>query len=214
MRKFLHFVPALMLVVVALPAAAEVDIPNLKVTAPTVVGTTTATTSHSITVQSIEGETMSFDVDSRTVMPLNLMDGAYVRVEFHTMDNGNYLAKRVTPLTSMEVDKLQESGVLRPQAEVQVGEHNEMYAENTMEHPEGYGDHRAHAETEAHEQHDQYAQNEPTTTTTETHADESAMGEERTEQELPRTGSYLPALAGLALVTLALGAWLMRRRTT
>src|SRR5436309_15281975 len=65
---------------------------------PVVLGQVTSTNSHTVTVVTGEGETMPFEFDSRTVMPMNMETGTRVRVEFHHLENGMHLARRITPI--------------------------------------------------------------------------------------------------------------------
>ena len=76
-------------------------VPNLQ-NPPSVTGTVVSMTDHSMTVNSDDGEKITFEVDSRSVMPTRLEEGQRVRVEFHLMDNGLYLTKRVVPMEPYE----------------------------------------------------------------------------------------------------------------
>jgi len=65
---------------------------------PVILGHVVGATSHSVTVSTPEAERITFEFDSRTVMPRQLVEGTPVRVEFHLMDNGMHHAGRITPL--------------------------------------------------------------------------------------------------------------------
>ena len=64
---------------------------------PTISGTVASATEHSVVVNTDGNETMSFEVDSRSVVPTELPAGTRVRVEFHLMESGKYHAARITP---------------------------------------------------------------------------------------------------------------------
>ena len=65
---------------------------------PVILGEVTDATEHSVTLNTARGEHMTFETDSRSVMPINLASGARVKIEFHLMDNGMNHAGRITTL--------------------------------------------------------------------------------------------------------------------
>jgi len=65
---------------------------------PVILGEVVNTSEHSVTLTTARGETMTFETDSRTVMPVELASNARVKVEFHLMDNGMHHAGRITTL--------------------------------------------------------------------------------------------------------------------
>jgi hypothetical protein len=71
---------------------------------PMILGEVTDATEHSVTLNTARGEHMSFETDSRTVMPMNLGAGSRVKVEFHLMDNGMHHAGRIATLQPGSAD--------------------------------------------------------------------------------------------------------------
>ncbi len=67
---------------------------------PVILGEVSESSEHSVTLNTARGEHMEFEIDSRTVMPLRLSDGARVKVEFHLMDNGMHHAGRISALAA------------------------------------------------------------------------------------------------------------------
>ena len=72
-------------------------LPN-QVKPPMIYGTVVSTTDRSVTVNSVDDEPITFDIDSRSVMPARLDEGQNVKVEFHMTESDHYLAKRVIPI--------------------------------------------------------------------------------------------------------------------
>lgn len=80
------------------------DPPPSVQTVPLVLGEVTNVTSHSVVVRTTRGETMTFETDSRTVMPTNLVPGRPVKIEFHLMENGTHHAGRITVIETGSKD--------------------------------------------------------------------------------------------------------------
>lgn len=167
------------------------DAPPPVVTAvPLVLGEVTDVTSHSVTVRTTRGELMKFETDSRTVMPMNLMIGRRVNVEFHLMENGSHHAGRITMIEpgSADWERYDQERSLAPQptGSMEGSEQNERHEAMTSG-TEGRSKHQAENRLESES-------TENATTTS---------GE--TREELPRTASHQPLLLGLGLAALALG---------
>src|SRR5205085_8989166 len=133
---------------------------------------------------------MTFEFDSRTVMPAGLENGERVKIEYRILDSGLHLAQRVTPLTvgSRDWTTLDREMSMVPQEE---GGNGMMVASTVPERGE---------QTERHEQMTSVTNEE-----NETPAQERA--EEQTEnnnqqggtmqekhENMPRTASQLPWL--------------------
>jgi len=199
---------------------------------PVVLGEVTAVNGHSVTVQTTEGESMPFEYDSRTVMPLNLDSGTRVRIEFHMLDSGLHLAKRITPLTVGSKDwklmdtRMTESSWREMQNEAEEREAEQAEAGRTT---------AANYEPNEHHDNDALAQNEnehhDAAMTNDHDADDKAKAsdaaEDRADQtqkdadrdhdrsrEMAATASNLPLVlcAGLLLLALAGGLRFVRRR--
>src|SRR4051812_1703425 len=61
---------------------------------PMIYGTVVSTSDRSLTLNSADGEPISLDVDSRSVMPARLDEGQSVKVDFHMTEDGHYMARR------------------------------------------------------------------------------------------------------------------------
>jgi hypothetical protein len=174
---------------------------------PQITGTLVSMTDHSMVVNTDDGERMSFEYDSRSLVP-ELPAASRVKIEFKLMENGNYHAERVVPIRL-------------PSGEIATGELRTYYDENAdvdqplaerTETSSTYRDesHDAHAdllasnETPAETHHDVVAQNE---------TDADATTADRNDDTLPRTASAQPLIGALGMLALA-GAvtlWALRR---
>lgn len=67
-------------------------------TQPMVSGSVVSSTDHSVVLHTDEGETMTFIMDSHSVVPEHMDPGMRVSIEFRAMENGAFLAQRVIPL--------------------------------------------------------------------------------------------------------------------
>ena len=186
---------------------------------PVVLGEVTGVTSHSATVRTTRGESMNFETDSRTVMPMNLMTGRRVKVEFHLMQNGAHHAGRITVIEpgSKDWDRYDEELTMIPRIDEDSEDHadhtamaddHESHATNGHR-TNGDGDARATNELRSDQnQSDQNPSDRDEGTVTRTDDDD--------RDELPRTASRQPLLLGAGLAALALGlvvAFARRRRT-
>jgi len=73
-------------------------------TTPVILGEVAEWTEHSVTVNTARGEHMTFETDSRTVMPASFRTGDPVKIEFHLMDNGMHHAGRIATINSGSQD--------------------------------------------------------------------------------------------------------------
>lgn len=188
----------------------EPALPNLN-TVPVVLGEVTDVTSHSVMVKTTRGEAMSFETDSRTVMPTHLASGSRVKIEFHLMDNGSHHAGRVTVIEtgSADWDRYQrELAAAPPPPYVEPTGTASSTATNTSADE--------NSSTNA-ERTDRTANStDPTTATHQTNQVAETSTDETRDDELPRTASRQPLLLGLglAVATLGVGLALTRRRRT
>lgn len=164
---------------------------------PMIYGNVVSVTDHSMTVASIQGERITFDVDSRSVMPARLDEGNGVKVEFHLMESGRYLAKRVTPVQPGEMPTAM----------------NQPYEETTTTSSTTY------ETTPAHQHGQEVVATETTTSTTTTEQTDATTTEGVTnvladEGALPSTASPRPLIEWLGALGIASGTvlWLLRRR--
>ncbi len=83
-----------------LPQNAQRNLPPSAVPQiePIVLGTVTGTSAHTVDVSTTTGEHVTFEFDSRTVMPSNLDGDTRVKVNFKLLDSGLHLAQRITRL--------------------------------------------------------------------------------------------------------------------
>jgi LPXTG-motif cell wall-anchored protein len=169
---------------------------------PVILGEVTNVTSHSVAVRTTRGEAMSFETDSRTVMPLNLMMAKRVKVEFHLMENGTHHAKRVTVIEpgSFDWERYDEELAMVPYSTERTDlasaetERTESTMGNGTDGTDGTngsdGDvSRAREDADAN-------RNELRSDAAGTNGDD----------ELPRTASRQPLLLGLGLAALATAA--------
>lgn len=103
MSRNLLAVAGVLAIVCASPAFADTQEVQDAVTPivrvePVILGHVQSTGTHSVSVATSSTETMTFEFDSRTVMPRELADGTPVRIDFRLMDNGDHFANRVTPI--------------------------------------------------------------------------------------------------------------------
>jgi len=179
---------------------------------PMILGEVVNSTEHSVTLNTARGENMSFETDSRTVMPIDLTTGQRVKIEFHLMDNGMHHAGRIATLQpgSKEWTRLEQ------QLSMQEQERNEQMAMNSNETPattttvttdNGSTDNAL------------ISSSEPTTTSTtdmnanQTNADRTEDANENTSGELPRTASNRSwmLVLGLGVFAAAFGQRMVRK---
>src|SRR5436190_19634811 len=99
MRRPLLAIATVLAFVLASPCIAHsADDNGMSGGQPLILGKVTHMTSHSIVVLTRDGESLPIEFDSRTVMTTTMPTGCRVRVEFRLLDNGRYLAQRITPL--------------------------------------------------------------------------------------------------------------------
>ena len=96
---------------------------------PTITGTVVSSTQHALVLNSSDGDQVTFDMDSRTMVPQDMTEGRMMRVEFNTMDSGHFLAKRVTPIYSEVVGQPLTSMRTDIDEHVRAGDENAAQAE-------------------------------------------------------------------------------------
>lgn len=197
-------------------------------TMPVILGEVASTTEHSVTLNTARGETMTFETDSRTVMPLSLQESQPVRVEFHLLDNGMHHAGRIATITagSSEYDRLQqqlaanrERRAAEEAAAAQMAQNEQQAQGGTTESQSALGENatpqgQSNVETTREEQaeHDRAmgenngaANSEPSGT---------ANDDANSRKELPQTGDsrVWMLIVGLGLFAAAFGQRMFRRR--
>jgi LPXTG-motif cell wall-anchored protein len=184
--------------------------PPMVQTTPVVLGEITGVTSHSATVRTTRGETMNFETDSRTVMPMNLMTEKRVKVEFHLMENGNHHAGRITVIEpgSKDWDRYDEELTMVPRIDESMEQHASLEGDR-HEH------HDASMTNDGNHDNDGEARNELRSNTSDRDESTANRNDDEDKDELPRTASRQPLLLGAGLAALALGlvvAFARRRR--
>jgi LPXTG-motif cell wall-anchored protein len=69
---------------------------------PLIMGTIVSVDEQNVVVDTHDGSTVSFMIDSRTMMPSNMAAGLPVKVQFKVLDSGSYMAQRFTPVIGEE----------------------------------------------------------------------------------------------------------------
>ena len=207
---------------------------------PVVLGLATGRTAHTVNVRTSTGESMTFEYDSRTVMPLDLDDQTHVRVEFKLTDSGLHLAQRITRVGPGSADW----DVIEQHAEAPMSDDDRVVAGNrTMDdneamnadHHEMNADHHAmdadHHEMNAdnhdmnaehHDMSDADRKDEMRERASSTGGDDRAADAQLASnaghdtddkhEKMPSTASELPWVLSLGLLALAGSAWLVMRR--
>ena len=67
---------------------------------PMIAGRVVAVNDHRIVVDTDQGQRVALEMDSRTMVPVNLASGMTVRVDYRTMEDGPKYAKRITLINS------------------------------------------------------------------------------------------------------------------
>lgn len=102
MSRITLAVAGVLAIVTAAPVFAEVvnlhPVTPIKRVEPVVLGYASEVGTHTLRVDVPRAEAMTFEFDSRTVMPRELQTGTPVRIDFRILDNGMHFANRVTPI--------------------------------------------------------------------------------------------------------------------
>jgi LPXTG-motif cell wall-anchored protein len=205
---------------IAGPLAAQTSVnspPPVGPNIPIVLGEVTDVTSHSVVVRTTRGENMTFETDSRTVMPMpmQMTAGRRVKVEFHLMENGNHHAGRITTIEPggfdwEEYDR-QMATYTRDVDDSDLRASNE---DNRLESSttgtngtNGTDGTNGNVETRSNLDQDGSSSSDQNSTTTDrgdnvTNRLEDSRG---ANDELPQTASRQPMLLGLGLAALTLG---------
>lgn len=72
--------------------------PPLGPQVPLIVGTVVTLDERAVVLDTHDGNTVTFMVDSRTMMPANMAAGQPMKVQYKVLDNGTYMAQRFTPV--------------------------------------------------------------------------------------------------------------------
>jgi LPXTG-motif cell wall-anchored protein len=177
---------------------------------PLIKGTVTEVGEHSVTVDTFNGERMTFTVDSRTVMPTTMQAGTRVKIEFHAMEDGRYHAARVTPFqpTTDEIASIKPVAVETETSEPTSYDRT-TYDRTTYDRT---ADDRAAADRTS------VSRDENRSSTNEESAlmDRDRAGTNGDAEPLPATASNvnLFGLLGLAAFASAASLWLLRRRSS
>ena len=174
---------------------------------PVILGHVVGTTSHSVTVSTPETERITFEFDSRTVMPRELIEGTPVRVEFHLMENGFHHAGRITALERGSKDwmRLEE---MRTSA---LESHDQSMTSDNASTETTPTDMSASTTSENHSNEIvSPTVNENSNASTDEHANTDT---DENHNQLPQTASEQPWLLafGLATAAVAVGIGLRRR---
>jgi LPXTG-motif cell wall-anchored protein len=183
-------------------------------TIPLVLGEVTGVSSHAVVVRTTRGESMTFETDSRTVMPARDVTGRRVKVEFHLMPSGTHHAGRITVLEPGSLDWArydQELAYYPQESETRLAANQGSSAtDRSSDEPTAGSASSADADANVLRS-DQDATTDEPVAANQTDGAESAGASD----ELPRTASSRPLLLGLGLTALASGAaigWIRRRR--
>lgn len=65
---------------------------------PLIVGTVVTLDERNVVVDTHDGNTVAFVIDSRTMMPSNMVAGQPMKVQFRVLESGAYFAQRFTPV--------------------------------------------------------------------------------------------------------------------
>ena len=175
--------------------------------APVVLGEVSEMNSHSVTVRTGEGETLPFEFDSRTVMPMDIPAGTPVRVEFRMLDSGLHLAQRITPLERGSKDWDALEGAISQATETEESDY-EVASNADNDHERNM--------TASNEEHHESTVEEKRADAREEAREEAREGDrDRDRQEVANTASDLPLFLGVGVLLLvgALALRWMRRRT-
>ncbi len=161
---------------------------------PMVSGSIVSATDHSVVLHTDENETMTFVIDSHSMVPELMTPGMRVGIEFRATDNGQFLVQRVTPLRGSENRNSQTTVNTSD-----LDRERERYAMATP--PSVVGGTEV-ASNQHHGTEAEYAANEGSTV------------ESENNEALPQTASNLPLVLLMGLGSLAAGStlWVLRRR--
>ncbi len=176
---------------------------------PVVIGTVSSTTAHTVKVTTTDGETMTFEFDSRTVKPSPLTANTPVRVEFRLLESGLHLAQRITPLEPSSSVYALEPHALRVQHASRAAAANHKDHEKTTNRQTVMNGKTAPKHESAGSSASEGGTSAPTRATS------APANNSRGEQQLPQTASELPWALSLGMLLLITSAalWLWRRRT-
>ena len=191
---------------------------------PVILGEVAEVGNHSVTVTAPGQEQMTFEFDSRTVMPAGLENGERVKVEYRILDSGLHLAQRVTPLTVGSRDWTtldHEMSMVPPEDQGGSGMLVASTATERGEQPERHeqmstmASNEENNETPSQEQAEEQSENQQNGATNNNMTDQNQQNQQQ-QRSMPRTASQLPWLlvGSGALMFLVGGLWLVRRGRT
>lgn len=182
--------------------------PALPQSQPVILGEVSAVGNHTVSVTAPGEEAMTFEFDSRTMMPTRLESGERVKVEYRILDSGLHLAQRVTPLTHGSTDWVELDRQLSMVPMEDEGSSGTLVATTIPDNDEHAEHNEAISETHGDEAQATSADAKEDRAEEQKEADTNSQ-----EPAMPRTASGLPWLlvsSGLAMF-LAGGLWLLRR---
>lgn len=187
-------------------------------TIPIILGEVTGVTSHTVTVRTTRGESMTFETDSRTVMPSYMTTGKRVKIEHRLMGNGAHHAGRITVIEpgSFDWERYDEELAMYP---VTRTEDTRARAEYEREAPAAADDRDVLASGstayDADRTRDDVRSDEARAADNRVvSGNDGRVDRETREEELPRTASRQPLmlLVGLGAIAAAASIALSRRR--
>ena len=191
----------------AQPQTSATSPPPVGPNIPIVLGEVTDETSHSVVMRTTRGEMMTFETDSRTVMPMpmQLTSGRRAKVEFHLMDNGSHHAGRITTIEPGSFDWEQYDKELATYTR-DVDTESDLRASNEQSTTSGtngaYGTSGTNGSSGSGTSS---SVNETTTPSDRGDNVTNRLEDTRNADELPQTASRQPMLLGLGLAALTLG---------
>jgi len=167
---------------------------------PQITGTLVSMTDHRVTVETDDGERMTLEYDSRSIVP-ELPPLSRVKLDFHLMENGNYHAKRMIPIRTASGEIAR--GELRTSMYQDVGEVRTSVYERSDIQPVATSSTYQEGTAPPPSDADVYS----------TQESGAAPASDYDSDELPRTASAQPLIGALGMLALA-GAvtlWALRR---
>jgi hypothetical protein len=211
----------------------ESTIPNTHAydiaTRPMISGHVTRVNDQQIVVANKDGDEVELLMDSRTLMPSNLQSGMGVRVDYTTLPNGDYLAKRVTQDHALGQDQ----GDLSYRSDTDVDGTDQTPSGGNVDQPENgtatpQSDQSNSSDGSSGMNRDETAttpdssqmnsdmNNNPNDVNNPNRNDSYGRDEtnaDRNEGRMPRTASQEPLVALFGASALAAGAYVLRRRS-
>ena len=96
MRKTIASAVVMLAQIAATALAADTSYPHAS-NQPLITGTVVSVNDYQIVVDTDQGQALTLDIDSRTLVPAELSPGTSIQVEFKLMENGRHYASRIVP---------------------------------------------------------------------------------------------------------------------